>query len=380
MVEELGVSVESNVRSAPSETGSVQLRAAAESEVARLDPLRDEGWDGFVQQHTLGTVFHTSAWLAVLQEAYGYSPTAYVLLDGAGRIEAGLVVCLVRSRLTVTRLVSLPFCDQAPPLTDTPEQLGRLTRAAIDEVRGGAASRLEIRGGAFGSTAETLGLQPHVAYYNYTIPLRQGIAQLEESLHPSTKRAIRKARREGVTVRLGESWDDVAKFYELNVWTRKKHGVIPQPRRFFEALYRNLLSQGKGFLLLAETAGRVVAGDLILASNATAFYKFNASDERYLHLRPNNLLLWTAVELCHDQGYEFFDLGRCSIESDGLRRFKQQWGSREAELADYHYPSPSGVNTVGEQGAKYRLMQMLVRSAPQRMLEAAGGLLYRHLG
>ena len=119
---------------------------------------------------------------------------------------------------------------------------------------------------------------------------------------------------------------------------------------------------------------------MILASNDTAFYKYNASDPRFLHLRPNNLLLWKAIEACHGQCYRYFDLGRCSHQEQGLRRFKRLWGSQEQELPYYYYPQVRGVNSRINGGFSYRLMKLFVRYAPQPILQAVGSAMYRHLG
>ncbi len=351
-----------------------------DSRLATIDPTSHPGWDAFVADHPAGTIFHTSAWARVLKEAYGYKPTAYVLTDDKGQIRAALPVCLVQNRFGQPRLVSLPFCDRAAPLAGTEEELARLVSGARAEVDAGKAAFLEVRGGIAPSRAGALGLIGQSHYYNYVIPIHLGTAYLENNLHSSAKRAIRKAEREGVTVRLSTSEEDLARFYQLNVWTRKKHGVIPQPLSFFQAIHRHLLSQDKGFLLLAELNGKVIAGDLVLASHKVAFYKFNASDRRFLHLRPNNLLLWKAVEVCQDKGYHFFDLGRCSAKDEGLRRFKSLWASQEEELPYYYYPAAMGVNTIQESSLKFRLMQMFVRKAPPRLLQMIGALIYKYVG
>ncbi len=86
------------------------------------------------------------------------------------------------------------------------------------------------------------------------------------------------------------------------------------------------------------------------------------------------------MEICHEMGYHFFDLGRCSVKDEGLRRFKQLWGSREEELPYYYYPEASGVNVLSGRGMKYRLMRLLVRFAPPKVLQGVGALVYRHMG
>ena len=44
---------------------------------------------------------------------------------------------------------------------------------------------------------------------------------------------IKKALKEGVEVQLHNSFESVKSFFKLNCMTRKRHGLPPQPFKFF---------------------------------------------------------------------------------------------------------------------------------------------------
>src|SRR4051794_19596366 len=81
-----------------------------------LDPVSDPRWAGFVADAPRAQVFHTPAWLALLQRSYGYKLIAHVLLDADGAIVAGVPLVRVGGRLRGRRLSALPFSDHCSPL------------------------------------------------------------------------------------------------------------------------------------------------------------------------------------------------------------------------------------------------------------------------
>jgi lipid II:glycine glycyltransferase (peptidoglycan interpeptide bridge formation enzyme) len=214
----------------------------------------------------------------------------------------------------------------------------------------------------------------------YIIDLASSVDTLKGKFHHSITRGIRQAEKRGVTIRLTRSETDMDRFYTLNVTTRKKLGVLPQPYAFFKALFRHVISQDLGFLLLAEWEGQVIAGVVFLTYKDTIYYKFNASYENHLQKRPNHLIIWEAIRYACTNGYKYWDFGRCAPEEEGLRTFKSRWGARDVSLPYYYYPQVKGFTTVDENSLRYRVMKLFSRFSPQFVFRAAGSLLYKHLG
>ena len=171
-------------------------------------------------------------------------------------------------------------------------EVGHRFQDALVQSRGRLYGNMELRGEVEASTTPMF---VRTNYYKrhvlaaYTNP--------ENLLKIIDKRtiqySIRKARKSGVTVREDNTEQGMKEFYRLNVLTRRKHGVPSQPMRFFTNLWKNLIICGKGFLLLAEHQGVVVAGSLYLSHRDTVYYKFNASDPDCLtSITPNHLITW----------------------------------------------------------------------------------------
>ena len=76
-----------------------------------------------------------------------------------------------------------------------------------------------------------------------------------ENMDGSARQAVRKAEKDGVTVEVSQSEAAVREFYDLQCQTRKRHGLPPQPLGFFLNIWRHILSQNQGVVVLAS-AGR----------------------------------------------------------------------------------------------------------------------------
>jgi hypothetical protein len=344
-----------------------------------IDPRLSPAWDEFVAQQTEGSVFHSTAWARVLLETYHYQPRYYVLAGASGDILAGVPLLLVNSRLTGRRLVGLPFSDLCPPLVGDGTDLSPLLESIRRDAQGDHLSYVEMRGPSPLPLSQW-GFQETSCFTRHVIPLDRSLDELQAAFHSSARRGMKKAEREGVTVHSGTSPEDMRRFYNLYVTTRRKHGVVPAPYRFFEKIQAHLLASGSGRLLLAEWQGRLIAADLLLWDGKRLFYKFNVSDPQFLEQRPNNLLMWEAIRLGKELGCSSFDLGRSEADNEGLHRFKSLWASETSPLPYYYYPTVKGFATEDGTSIKRTLMSIAVRLAPRPLLPRAGSLLYRHLG
>jgi lipid II:glycine glycyltransferase (peptidoglycan interpeptide bridge formation enzyme) len=175
---------------------------------------------------------------------------------------------------------------------------------------------------------------------------------------------------------IGRSSDDLETFYRLHLETRRRQGVPVQPKRFLQSLWTHVIAEGLGFLVLAQLRGRPIAGALFLSWNGNLIYKFGASDPRFWELRPNNLVMWAAINWGCEQGYRQLDFGRSELENRGLRDFKSRWGAQELLLMYAHLPPerPSSVPHLVAQA-----MAKVIRSSPPIVCRVTGELLYGRL-
>ena len=272
--------------------------------IETIDPMCERSWDEFLLRAPQATAFHSSTWAKVLKDTYGFQPRYLVAREG-GHITAGIPLFQVNGG----RLVGLPFSDLCPPLLPDDAGGAALLGAAKRAVETDGITGLELRGQSE-LDPECHGFRKGDTFFHHIVPLDADGEEMEARLHASTRRDVRKARRRGLTVRVATTLEDMERFYRLHTMTRKKHGLVPQPWRFFENIHRHAISEGSGYLLLCEHEGDAIAGRFLLAFKDTLVGKSSASDPRFLNLRPNHLLLRSAIELGVSIGYRSADLDR----------------------------------------------------------------------
>jgi CelD/BcsL family acetyltransferase involved in cellulose biosynthesis len=342
--------------------------AAPSSVALRLD-VDDPRWVELVDLHPDALAFHRPGWSHVLAESYGYRPFVLALEAPDGSLAAGAPVAEVRGPLGRRRWISLPFADLCPPLVR--EEEGPAFAEALDRARAAAGIRqLEVR-------AALPGTPPREEAVIHMLALQPDADAIFAGFHKSqVQRNVRRAEREGVTVRRGESEADLDRvFYALHVQTRRRLGVPVQPRRFFSLLWRYLLEPGHGHVLVAEAAGRPVAAAVFLSGGRTLTYKYGASDSEFWRLRPNHALFWTAIRAACADGYERFDFGRTDFEDTGLREFKSGWGGVEEPL---EYTTLGAPSAAGHKEGAGTVARGVLRHSPAWVCRAAGELLYRY--
>jgi len=340
-----------------------------------LDPTQYAGWDSLVLGCPSYSFFHSSAWAWALQDAYGYRPLYFTIFDGSA-LSACLPMMEVDSFLTGRRGVSLPFTDCCEPIVSTIDQFGELFEKAAQYGKQRGWKLLELRG-ANGYLRDSM---PASTYLTHSLDLTAGEDQVFSSFRESNKRNIRKAQTSGVKVQITTSKEAVIQFCRLNQMTRREHGLPPQPYRFFEKVYEHVISKGFGFVALAFLENVAIAASVYFHFGEAAIYKYGASDKRYQHVRPNNLVMWEAIRKCIQDGRANLSLGRTDVGAEGLRQFKTGWGAIEQMLSYYRYVTKVGAFVCDGKKKMNGTSSKVFSLVPLPVLRAAGSLLYRHMG
>jgi hypothetical protein len=324
-------------------------------------------------EHEDASFFHTSAWARVLSESYNYKPLYFTSVEN-GKIVSLIPLMEVKSFLTGKRGVSLPFTDHCPPICNDSVKLEEILNRIIEYGKNAGWKHIDLRG-----DNDYLNAKPASAsFYVHSLDLSQGKEKIFSGFRDSTKRNIKRARKENFDVELSNSWESIESFYRLNCETRKYHGLPPQPRYFFQKIFEQIIVQDTGFVALAYLQRKAIAGAVYFHFGNQAIYKYGASDRKYLNLRPNNLIMWKAIEWFAEKDFESFSFGRTESENDGLLQFKRGWGAKETNLNYYKYDLDKDSFVSEKSGTKssYNLFKML----PVPMLRIAGNILYRHVG
>lgn len=335
-----------------------------------VNPLEYPNWDTLISSHPESSFFHGTAWARVLSATYGHSPNYFCEISD-GRLDQLLPVMEVSSAITGRRGVSLPFSDFCAPLSED----GSLFEAAMEYGRERKWRYLECRDRNDYWPSESMA---SVAFHGHILELECSEDTLFKRLDSGVRRGIRKAQNEGLRVQFSTSREAVREFFALHCITRRRHGLPPQPLRFFHNIARYVLAEGHGFVATARLGQKPLAASVFFHSGSEAIYKFGASDYAFQKLRPNNLVMWEAIKRCTAMGLARLHLGRTSLANEGLRQFKRGFGTREEKIEYRKYDFKRCTFVTSRDRAKSVFNQMF-RRLPLGVLRLAGEAIYPHL-
>lgn len=342
--------------------------------VYETDPVSDPRWPALVATHPQGSVFHTPAWLGALRATYGYRPLVLTTCPPHAQLTNGIVFCEIRSWLTGRRLVSLPFSDHCEPLLNHTKVLPEILTYARFAVEQGRYKEMEIRPHS-ASGGEVQGLQPKCSAVLHRLDLTAPAGQLFGSFHKNCiQRKIRRAERENLVYEEGNSKEQLDDFYRLMTMTRRLHGLPPQPLRWFRALIAAFGPNLK--IRIVRKDGAAVASIVTISHRQTMIYKYGCSDPAANKCGGTPMLFWQAIQDAKANGQNGLDMGRSDLDDPGLSLFKERWGCVPAPLTYWKYPAVEPKMSPHWQ----KFTSRMISASPDRVLQFAGNVLYRHMG
>jgi CelD/BcsL family acetyltransferase involved in cellulose biosynthesis len=158
--------------------------------------------------------------------------------------------------------------------------------------------------------------------------------------------------------------------------TRQRHGLPPQPRKWFYSLFSFFRNQAT--IRLASKDGKPVGATLMLRFKDTLVFKYSCGEPEHFKHGTMQLLLWRAIQDAKASGLEELDFGRSDPGNDGLMLYKERWGAVRSETGYFRC-----LRTHPARGrflSALRNRPIIPSYVPQGVLDAAGRLLYRHFG
>src|SRR5712691_7557219 len=206
--------------------------------------MDDPRWDSFVLAARDATVFHHSGWLAALEHEYGQQPLRIACEEPDGTL-SGILPLMATRGLPLgiggasagRRLSSLPRTPVAGPLGNSEAVLRTLVEAAIAHADS-AGLRLQLKQATRTLDGVVPGLHGGPWRLSYVKHLPDDPDRLrfgKSRNHARIAWAVRKAQREGLSVRDTDSEADLRDWYRLYLDVNRWRGLPSRPYRLFQA-------------------------------------------------------------------------------------------------------------------------------------------------
>jgi hypothetical protein len=288
-------------------------------------------WDDFASRYT-DLIFYQSVWSEVLRKGLGGQPLYFCLKQG-DEIVAGLPGILLNYRIFKVLYASIPygnFLGERSFFLPFMELLDNaFRRRGIHQVRIAESPFLEpYQPNSFRSVLAKCSLLDLTGFER---------ERIWDSYRGEVRRAIRKAKKGGLSVKCLTSRQEIEVFYRLYLASMERNRAMAKyPIRWFHALFEVLAHQKKVDIFFAVNhQDEYVAGVVLVYSATSNHYLHNGSFERYLENRPNDLIVDRIIEQGVKEGKKVLDFMGSDLNDLSLLRFKEKWGSKSVDIHTY---------------------------------------------
>ncbi len=270
------------------------------------------------------TIFQSPAWMDFLKATQKGEPVVAALHDGAATVGyfTGMIVRKLR-----LKILGSPFPGWSTSYMGLNLQPAVCKRAALNAVREFAfkdlrCSHLEFLDRKFSAKDINGRGLTWTPLNGFEIDLSVKEDDIFEHFQPPCRQAIRRAIRWGVTVEEAQDSGFADDYYAQLTDVFAKQGLVPTYGiERVQELIRHIQRTGKLLLLRARNSeGRCIATGIFLSINPTTMYFWGGASWRsHQNLRPNDLLMWTAMRTGKARGIRVLDLG-------GAGDYKKKFG------------------------------------------------------
>ena len=315
----------------------------------------EDDWNSFVRYSTSNGVFQTTFYGDRLLELFGWERLYIEVADqSSGEVVGSLVVYFVsaesggsfiRGVLNKVRSVQ-PRLQWFGQPTILPGENSLLISQMLIERVGEVCSERSLGGVSASETA--VGVELPVGWHSspwatYHVNVDRPEEELWMSLGKTARKAVRKAEKQGISVRRVNDITDLEDYYSWaeDVKAESHQGLLGF--RDFETMWRHLRGQGIFETFVGEVDGRRAAGLSIWGhgDTITELGAFVPEWSKDAGLNAGDAVKWNIMQWACGEEIRTFDLAGFNPDpiDDKERligRFKAKWGG---ERVDYGYVS-----------------------------------------
>jgi hypothetical protein len=320
-------------------------------ELRFLDPTDKtarHAWDEAVKAFPGGTVFHTTAWMDVIEKGFGIPARFAYLANADGSVRALVPLFRAGSHLRPQRWLNLPQSCPSDPLAadaaDATALLQALTAAAAQQ----DASVVVLQTSRTFEPPLPDGWELHREQpaVRHLVDL-SGVKDVLElpRLHRKLRQQIRAARRK---LAAGEYGIHHATARDVEAFAREvhrilliRHGHLGPPVSLLQAL-STYLPYASRLTLYATQSGHAGAFQISVSDRSTCRLLYGCGLSTPDGSALYRLAIAEEMEAALRAGLHSIDFGETTLSQEGLVSFKESWGAQ---------PADGGYLVIARQGA-----------------------------
>ena len=278
-------------------------------------------WNNYVEQHADSTPYHRMDWSASVEGAYRQKMCGAIAFDQQHNVVGVFPAILFKSLSQKRHLCALPYCDLGYGLADSPEILQALQTFLINKAKSSGSQQFEVRATTTTPVEES---DMEGQKVRMLLPLPETSEALMSSFKSKLRSQIRKAEKNGLSVRIASDTQALEDFYLVYSTNMRDLGSPAHHRRWFEHIIANY--GDNAVLSVVYKDDKPAGAGIVLKNGRNACIPWASTVREFNRLAPNMLLYWSLLEHCADNNVATFDFGRSTF-NEGTYKFKKQWGA-----------------------------------------------------
>lgn len=313
------------------------------TQLAVVEPDAEQ-WDAFVAAHRHGHLLQSCGW-GELKGRFGWERRRVAVAGPDGLLAGAQVLLQWRFGLAVAYV-------PRGPLFSGESAVDRLLLRALERVaRRARAVFLRLEPNMLESTDAAMRLHSMLLLHglNPAEPL-QPRSSIHLSLAPAPdkllsamskghKADIKRAARESVQMRVGETAADLNIFYDIMEATSARAAFGIHSKAYYAAAWDIFRANDAALLLIAEHGGTAVATALVAAWGSEGLYLYSGSTAEGLKNGAQHAIQWQALQWARARGCRLYDfwgipdaLGRAASITDQAERERLEAEARNDDL------------------------------------------------
>jgi lipid II:glycine glycyltransferase (peptidoglycan interpeptide bridge formation enzyme) len=305
-------------------------------------------WNNFVEKSIHCNLTQTYEWGEVMQELH--SETLHIgVIDEERQLHAVMLVLI--SKLPLLRIPYF-YAPRGPVIADpTSPAMTVLLNFVKVEARKRGVCMLKIEPDAVDGDAQWLaslrerGFRPN-PYANHlrrewVLDVRPSEKELLSAMRPSTRRNIKNTlSRAGITLRLGNSKDDIDIFYDIYIQTGQRSNFLVLPKSYYRR-FLELYGDNAAFFIV-EYEGKPIAAAIVVRLGKWSWSMYEAASDQSRKFRINYMLQWHRILWAKEHGCWYFNFrGIADVleegqELYGIYDFKSSFGGFDIRSLETH--------------------------------------------
>ncbi|HOV91314.1 MAG TPA: GNAT family N-acetyltransferase [Syntrophorhabdaceae bacterium] len=275
------------------------------------DPLADKN----------NIIFYHNIWLEILRKSLGYKQLSYIFEEGGKRLFiSGSIINLGWFKIFYS---NLPYGGFWGDYSFFEKALNYLEK----ELKSQGIDRIYITRNFLNPFPDLNGFKKEFAYQTVLFFDKEGMDAYKKACKYKINTQVRRAKREGLEIKEVSGKQDLDNYYNMYEQTiRRNQGKVYWNKKFFKLITEMIPDRYS--ILYAMYDQEPTAGIMLIKSKDIVHYFIGASDDRYLLKRPNDFILYHAIEKTISEGFSSFDFMLTDSSDKNLLWFKEKWGSK----------------------------------------------------